>query len=409
MSAPSAADVGHSPVRVSLDAVASQRKPLPKLPVLGWKSIGARRQIAPLLEASSDRAVVYASSGRAAIFLAFDLLGIGAGDQVLVPTYHCPTMVAPIVRAGATPVFYPVDESACADLDWLASARLARPKALLAAHFFGLPRPMAALKQFCAARGIALIEDCAHASFGGDHSAPIGGFGDLTITSLPKFFPVMDGGCLIGPAELLSRAQLAPPGILEEVRAIVNAMEIGAGYGRFGAFGAALGFLTRLRKSLRRTHDATQPNAIEFESGAVETWLDERLLRRRSTAVTRWTVQHAVQDMLIERRRSNYRLWSEEVQGLRNTRPLIPDLPSGAVPYVFPLVVEDPEAKYKELRAQGVPIFRWDVAWPNIPVLPKDHGRRWLTQVFQLGCHQDLDADDIRYLASVVRRVSGKA
>jgi dTDP-4-amino-4,6-dideoxygalactose transaminase len=352
---------------------------------------------------------VYASSGRAAIFLAFDLLGIGAGDQVLVPTYHCPTMVAPIVRAGATPVFYPVDDSACADLDWLKSAQLVRPKALLAAHFFGLPRPMASLKQFCVARGISLIEDCAHASFGTGHSVPVGSFGDLTITSLPKFFPVMDGGCLIGPAALLSRTRLEPPGILEEVRAIVNAMEIGAGYGRFGAVGAAFGFLTRLRQLLRRAPDARAPDAIEFESGSVEAWLDERLLRRRSTAATRWTVQHAIQQTLIEQRRSNYRLWSQEMHGLRNARPLIPDLPSGAVPYVFPLLVEDPEAKYKELRAHGVPIFRWDVAWPNVPLLPNDHGRRWLTQVFQLGCHQDLNADDIRYLASVVKRVFAKA
>src|SRR5262252_9349500 len=83
--------------------------PLPRLPVLGWRSIRRRAQLAPIVEVGADRTVIFASSGRAAIFLGLEALGVGPGDRVLVPTYHCPTMIAPIVRLGAKPLFYPIN------------------------------------------------------------------------------------------------------------------------------------------------------------------------------------------------------------------------------------------------------------------------------------------------------------
>ncbi len=107
----------------------------------------------------------FTTSGRAAIALALQALGVGSGDRVLVPTYHCPTMVAPAVHVGARPVFYPLRSSG-ADLAFLEALDLTGVRAILATHYFGLPQPMAELRRFCDRKGIALIEDCAHALFG---------------------------------------------------------------------------------------------------------------------------------------------------------------------------------------------------------------------------------------------------
>lgn len=399
-----AASEGHAVARAY--DVAAPAAPVARLPVLGWRGLRLARQIAPIEPTGTQRTTLFTSSGRAAIFLALDLLGVRAGDRVLVPTYHCPTMIAPIVRLGATPVFYPVDRAACADLAWLEHADSAGCKALIAPHFFGLPLPMGPLKSLCTARGIALIEDCAHASFGAVTPATLGGFGDLTITSLPKFFPVMEGGALIGPHTMLERLHLSAPGAVDELRAVIDAVEIGVQHGRFGVVGTMLGTLSRLKRSLRPRRSVPAAAGQGYgATDAVETWLDEKLLRRRCTAMTRWTAGHTAGERLVAQRQANYRLWTSLMQDVPGARPLFPDLPAGAVPYVFPLLVDDPEAKYQALRAQGVPIFRWDVAWPNIPDLPGDHGRRWLTDVFQLGCHQDLGEGEIRQLAAVVRRV----
>jgi hypothetical protein len=125
-----------------------------------------------------------------------------------------------------------------------------------------------------------------------------------------------------------------------------------------------------------------------------QAWLDEKLLRKSSAAATRWIVRHCKAQRLIERRRANYAVWVKEMEGVEGAQPLFPTLPDAAVPYVFPLRVKDPEAKYHAIRTSGVPVFRWDIAWPDMPTFEGDEGRAWQTEVFQLGCHQDLRNSD---------------
>ncbi len=379
--------------------------PPPRLPVLGWRNLSLARRPPPIVEVEDTRAVLYASSGRAAILLALEVLGVRAGDRVLVPTYHCPTMIAPVVRLGATPVFYPVDASAHPDLAWIRAADLAGVKAMIAVHFFGLPRALGPTRAFCDQRGIGFIEDCAHAFFGSSDATPVGGFGHLAITSAPKFFPVNEGGCLIGPRASLARIALQRPSIAGEARALADAFEVGARHGRWGIAGHFFNGLVSLKRALRQSEPATVAPAADGPADHPETWLDEKVLRREVAGATRWIVQHADQHQLIEQRRANFAAWNESMQGLARARPLFPALPSGAVPYVFPLHVADPERAYKAIRAEDVPIFRWDVSWSNIPRIDGDCGRPWLNDVFQLGCHQDLSVDDVRRLATIVRRI----
>jgi hypothetical protein len=93
------------------------------------------------------------------------------------------------------------------------------------------------------------------------------------------------------------------------------------------------------------------------------------------------------------------------MEGVAGAQPLFPVLPDAAAPYVFPLKVKDPEAKYHAIRTSGIPVFRWDIAWPGMPLLEGDEGRAWQTEVFQLGCHQDLSESDISRLAAAVRQL----
>jgi dTDP-4-amino-4,6-dideoxygalactose transaminase len=136
----------------------------------------------------------YTTSGRSAIFLALEALGIGAGDLVLVPSYHCPTMIAPVVTLGAKPLFYPIDDDGSPSRTWLDTLDTTGVRALLVAHFFGLPQPMALLRRWCDGRGVLLVEDCAHALFGRSDGHPVGSWGDAAIASLTKFLPVNEGG-----------------------------------------------------------------------------------------------------------------------------------------------------------------------------------------------------------------------
>ena len=227
---------------------------LPKNPVAGWAAIcGAHRSsLDCLLDAPQ---VQFTTSGRAAILHALIRLGVGVGDRVLVPTYHCPSMVAPIVALGAQPLFYPVTESGGVDLavvrGWLDEMR---PRAIIAAHFFGLPQPMAALRALCDETGMALVEDCAHSLFGSSDGRPVGQWGDFAIGSLTKFLAVPEGGCLISNGGAVAPTNLEPRGIVDQIRAAVDVIEAGARYGRFQGINWLLSGVFRLKRFFMNNH-----------------------------------------------------------------------------------------------------------------------------------------------------------
>ena len=170
--------------------------PTPKLPVFGWRALGgaARADQPCLLDLPG---CMLTTSGRASILLALEALSVRAGDTVLLPTYHCPTMVAPADAIGAVPRFYAITELGVTDLAALERQPTEGVRAILVPHLFGLPQPMAQVRRWCDQHGIALIEDCAHAMFGSSDGRPIGSWGDAAIGSLTKFLPVPEGGCLV--------------------------------------------------------------------------------------------------------------------------------------------------------------------------------------------------------------------
>jgi perosamine synthetase len=168
---------------------------LPRLPVLHWRALSWGHS-SPVPSVIDLPHVTFVRSGRAAIALALATLAIGKGDRVLVPTYHCPTMIAPVVAAGADLVFFPIDERGAPRLDAIDPRSLSGVRAMLAAHYFGLPQSFAAVRAFCDTHKIAFIEDCAHALFGLSDGKPVGSSGDFAIASLTKFLPLAGGGCL---------------------------------------------------------------------------------------------------------------------------------------------------------------------------------------------------------------------
>jgi hypothetical protein len=86
-----------------------------------------------------------------------------------------------------------------------------------------------------------------------------------------------------------------------------------------------------------------------------------------------------------------------------------PDLPERAAPYVFPLWVDAPAKVYQRVRRAGIPVFRWDDVWPDIPMMPRDTGSEWAVHVFQLGCHQDLELSDLAAMADALREILSTA
>jgi perosamine synthetase len=105
---------------------------------------------------------VSTNNGTTAIQLAYLTLGVGAGDEVIVPAWGFMAAANMALAVGATPVFADIDEETwMIDPDDVAAKISKKTKAIVAIHTYGPLCDMARLKQIAKDAGVALIEDCA--------------------------------------------------------------------------------------------------------------------------------------------------------------------------------------------------------------------------------------------------------
>jgi perosamine synthetase len=381
---------------------------IPRHPIVGLQALRRSAQAFGCIADSAS--VLLTRSGRSAIRLALLDAGIGPGDCFLVPNYYCPTMVAPAELVGARPVFYPITASRGPDLQWLREQRFEGRTAMLAAHFFGLPIPLAEVRRLCDERDIVLIEDCAHAFFGNHAGTAVGAIGDYAIASLPKFFPVLEGGMLASRRHRVGVQRLPRTAWAFELKGAWNLFEAVAESGSALARSVtALGSRILSRRSAA-TGDIEPPAAtgqqVSPEQVRSEALADELLRPMQLRRLERWLIEHSHRRRIEENRRRNYQLLAQLLM-TRGVRVLYPELDAGAVPYVLPVYAPDPDRVYAMLRAAHVPAFRWDRYWPGAISSVDDLGRQWGHHVLQLSCHQDLGVDDLSTVADIISRGLG--
>lgn len=105
--------------------------------------------------------------GRVALYAILRGLGIGPGDEVIVPGYTCVMVPGPVVYVGATPVYVDIEpEFYTTPADAVAEKITPKTKAILVQHTYGFAAPVAEIRRIADERGIPVIEDCCH-TFGG--------------------------------------------------------------------------------------------------------------------------------------------------------------------------------------------------------------------------------------------------
>ncbi len=130
----------------------------------GWVTQGPRvaefeERFAATVGAAESVAV---TSGTTALFLSLHALGIGPGDEVIVPSLSFIASANPIVHAGATPVFVDVDPRTYnIDPDQIAAAITSRTRAVMVVHQLGLPADLDTVDVIADRHGLRVVEDAA--------------------------------------------------------------------------------------------------------------------------------------------------------------------------------------------------------------------------------------------------------
>lgn len=148
------------------------------------------------------------ASGTDAIGLSLRALGVGPGDEVIVPAMTFAGTAQAVLHCGAVPVLADVDpRTRCIDVAAVADAIGPRTAAVVPVHLFGHPADMPALMELASRRGLAVVEDCAQSHGASLDGRPLGSFGQAAAYS---FYPTKNLGCVgDGGAVATSDAGLA--------------------------------------------------------------------------------------------------------------------------------------------------------------------------------------------------------
>ena len=207
---------------------------------------------------------VAVGSGFAALHLALLGLGVGAGDEVVIPCVStCPAMRNAVWATGATPVYADVNrDDFNLSVESVRAALTPRAKAVIAPHHTGVIADIPALS----ALGVPVIEDCAQALGGTWRGRPAGSLGAAAAFSFyaTKIITTVDGGAVASPSA----------DVLERVRGLRYYRHCGDGRMRFNYkmqnLGAALG-RSQLKKLplflRRRAHAAARLKEVLARHG----------------------------------------------------------------------------------------------------------------------------------------------
>jgi perosamine synthetase len=150
---------------------------------------------------------VATSSGTAALAVALGALGVGSGDEVIVPAYACSALASAVRFVGATAVLADVDEAlALAPLD-AARRRSPRARAVIVVHPFGRAVDIGPFLEW----GIPVIEDCAQALGASREDGPAGSAGTVAVCSFyaTKEVATGEGGMVLADHESVLAAARA--------------------------------------------------------------------------------------------------------------------------------------------------------------------------------------------------------
>jgi perosamine synthetase len=239
--------------------------------VHGPRTAAFETQFAAMLGAEAYATSV--SSCTAGLHLIYLHLGLGPGDEVIVPAETHVATAHAVEVTGARPIFVDCDASGNIDVAQISAAITERTRAICVVHFPGLPVDVAAVNVIAQPRGIFVVEDCALAIGATLDGVACGLLGDAGSFS---FYPVKhmttgEGGMVVSKhADVISSiASLKAFGYdrspdARRVPGVYDVARLGINY-RMNEIGAAIGLV-----QLRKVHDfdnRRQANAQALRSG----------------------------------------------------------------------------------------------------------------------------------------------
>lgn len=300
----------------------------------------------------AERTTFYAY-GRQALAEGLRRVGVGPGDEVLLPEFICGEVLSSVALVGARPRYYAVAPDLGVADGALAAQSPSGIRAVLAVNYFGFPQDLTGFKTWSRTHGVPLIEDNAHGFLSADGTTFLGRRGDVGVFSLRKTLSIPNGAALVDNraavghgAEWGFHDSCSSAERRHRLRTVLKTAM------RYGTLATARAVVSAIRSAkCSESASGCDPHAETIMPREAVSAVALRLLRQCDiTAET-------------ERRRSLYRYCADLFAGVPGVQPLFRHLPDGVVPQGFPFRYQgtDPKSFQDLWWGRGLPI----VVWPD--------------------------------------------
>ena len=325
------------------------------------------------------------SRARQGLFMGLKALGLGPGDEILVPAYHHGSEVEALVRAGLVCRFYDAGRHLEPDEEELEALLGPRVRALYLTHYLGLPQDAPRWRTWCDGRDLLLIEDAAQAWLSTSDGTPVGFHGDLSIFCLYKTFGLPDGAAVISepPAEHPHSERHAG---------------IGHTALRHGSFLAQRwGWFAELRRRLGRDGEYDPERDFALSDP-----------RRPACTATNHFLARVTHPAAQVARFNNYAFLLERLE--RFVPEPFARAPEGASPFAFPIRSDRKGEVLDRLARRGVVALDfWSSPHPRLPSEGFPQAAALRKSTVALPVHQELSVRELELIADSTLDILGSA
>jgi perosamine synthetase len=365
-----------------------------------------------------EKKCVFFALGRNAMYAACRMLDLKDGDEVLTPAFDCDGSLQPFKALELKLKFFRSDpHTFSADIDDIKRKITYGTKLLHIINHFGMPQDWKALLAFRRESGIPILEDNAYSLFSAIDGRPFGTFGDLSIFSLRKNLPLVDGGML-----RINDPAYTVAGFRREAKWLYPAEYREAL--RIAGKGLGMRALMQLFKSIIKGLESSlvppPPLYSDPEKGYPPWPLRDIIAEEFScdylrpmsglarSQLNKYTAEHLTD--IVNKKRAYYSWLSLRLRNIKGLTVLVPELFKGTAPFCLSFLVDSGrDAMFGVLRK------KYDVmAWPTLSRLVLDNLKDY-PEVELLGrkiIQVNLPSDRIRepgfsdYLENIVQDIS---
>jgi dTDP-4-amino-4,6-dideoxygalactose transaminase len=139
------------------------------------------------------------TSGTGALNVALSALGVGPGQEVIIPAYMWVSVAGAVVSRGAIPVLADIDGTFCLDPQAVQAQITPKTAGIILVHMSGAPGDVMTIQRIASQHKIFLLEDCAQCNGGSVDGQKVGTFGDIATFSfqMNKNMTSGEGGCVV--------------------------------------------------------------------------------------------------------------------------------------------------------------------------------------------------------------------